>query len=244
MKKTTLNFLTNELLAHTYHTIGNDYDLNRLAKIYVACEINEFGDLFVKHSDYIEFVLKNSNLFVYNDYKERKFLRAMAYASIRDLALLYNKYARFEKERKESYAKRVIEISKSLGGSVLDVGAGTAVPYSSLVMAQSLDGVTTIDKGFLLPNDCLERLNVAPRNEYFSLETEIDEFGLVAGQRPCSAINAVVEKCAKENKPYYLTLCNCNAPNGKIENWFSILKALDKNIKFNTENDEVEAFNL
>lgn len=115
---------------------------------------------------------------------------------------------------------------------ILDVGSGK-IPHSSIQIAMECDHVSSMDH-LMLSEPCLKNLNVVAKPMYFTAHTNIDNYDYVVGQCPCSAIENIVKKCGKNNKGYFIQLCNCSLPaNG--DTWEDILPNYDSKIKFHLD---------
>lgn len=150
------------------------------------------------------------------------------------------------------FANTVYELSPTSpqNSHILDVGPGE-VPYSSLVLATETKKVSAMDKSFLFSIESLKQMNVNAFNTYFDQNTNIDDYDFVVGSCPCTAIPYIVDKCVKQNKPYFILLCDCATYSTQIPimndfamqkkfTWNQILPELDPNIKFYDD----YAFNL
>lgn len=121
--------------------------------------------------------------------------------------------------------------------SFLDVGAGLH-PKSSLYLVGKLKTVTAIDKEFLLSVESLSGMKIHPIENTFNEDTDISKYDLVGGRFPCSAIQAIVSKCVKEGKPYFIQLCDCKLPQNPdphkypVWTWAQVLKPIDPNVRF------------
>ena len=138
-----------------------------------------------------------------------------------------------------------VDIVSRLSGNnakakILDVGAGK-IPISSILLGENHDEVAAMDSYFEISTPTLNKLHVTPISQYFKRTTSVEEFDFVAGNKPCSAIEAIVEACSKANKPYYIELCDCELPH-KLDledklrypalGWETILPEIDNHIKF------------
>jgi len=120
-------------------------------------------------------------------------------------------------------------ISNKHSDRILDVGAGR-IPHSSIKMAETVDHVSAMDH-MTLSAQCLKKLNVDAKLQYFNPHTNITHYDYVVGRCPCSAIEYIAKKCAKNNKGYLIQLCNCNLPYG-ADSWEDILPEHDSKVKF------------
>ena len=121
--------------------------------------------------------------------------------------------------------------------SFLDVGAGLH-PKSSLYLGRKLKQVTAIDKEFLLSVESLSGMQIHPIEDSFDENTDISKYDFVGGRFPCSAIQSIVSKCVKENKPYFIQLCDCKLPSNPDPihypawTWAQVLRPIDPKIRF------------
>lgn len=133
----------------------------------------------------------------------------------------------------QNFATMVSEfITNKQNNRILDVGAGE-IPHSSIQLARTFDHVYSMDH-LLLAEPCLKSLNVVAKPMYFGSHTNITNYDYVVGQCPCTAIEYIVQKCAKQNKGYFIQLCNCNLP-ATAESWEDVLPEYDSKIKFHLD---------
>lgn len=137
---------------------------------------------------------------------------------------------------------------------VLDVGPGI-IPYSSIFLGQDFDNVDAMDKNFWLSEGALKILNVNAHSKCLTKDTNVEDFDIIVGRMPCSAIDTIVYLCSKYGKKYFIETCDCEMPSpdvfykrwglerpfeniinseNKIEwfGWSTMLPELDKDIAF------------
>lgn len=221
-----------EYLATHKFGVGADYDFNDLYSMFASISIFSIEDIFMSPNRFKKFVTENIDLIQPDSSIINK---------SRVLSLLEGKCKNLTNKIKllcglsqQQFADIVSKISGT-NVSILDVGAGD-IPYSSILLGDSKQAVTTMDRKFELGPDVLERLNVEQKLEYFTNGTDISKYDLVVGQRPCSAIEKMVKECVKQNKPYFIELCNCHIPPsktpGKPAVWSEILPEIDAYVRF------------
>lgn len=230
MKRKVLKHLKEYIKNNVY----GDYTLFMLFQEYEKQTIQTLEGLYKTTEEFIKFLYRNRD----------KILKEVSYIEAAD----------FEKEFDEIiYAFRHIANSASVNSTyefvrlaetiyddksatILDVGAG-AIPLSSFLFTTTFDEVYAMDK-FLFSNEYLKAQGVNPINAYFKKDTNISNYDYIVGKCPCSAIPHIVKNSAKENKPYFLELCDCSLnsivlPNGTIpEKWEDVLFDYDPNITF------------
>ena len=216
------------------HTFGvsADYDFNQLYSMFASISIFSIEDIFMSPNRFKKFVAENIDL-IQPD--------SSIVTKARILSLLEGKCKNLTNKIKllcglsqQQFADIVSKISGT-NVSILDVGAGD-IPYSSILLADEKSAVATMDRKFEFGPDVLERLNVDTKMQYFTEGTDISKYDLVVGQRPCSAIEKMVKECVKQNKPYFIELCNCHIPPsktpGKPAVWTEILPEIDSYVRF------------
>ena len=221
-----------EYMATHKFGVGADYDFNQLYTMFASISIFSIEDIFMSPNRFNKFVCENIDL-IQPD--------SSIVSKARVLSLLNGKCKNLTNKIKllcglsqQQFADIVTKLSGT-NVSILDVGAGD-FPYSSILLGDSKDSVTTMDRRFELDNEVLNRLNVEPKLQYFTEGTDISKYDIVVGQRPCSAIEKMVKECVKQNKPYFIELCNCHIPPsktpGKPAVWTEILPEIDSYVRF------------
>lgn len=209
------------------------FNLDHVFKEYSSMAISSMQD-FSKVSQEFSTILKClEDCFVFNSEADKL-----------DLEMEAAKYPLYLKNmfepkfalKDDKYTFTIKELAPSKEQTrVLEVGSGQ-VPHSSLVLAQDIKHVSSLDK-FLLSESCLKKLGVHAIEGTFDKDTEVQDYDFVIGQRPCSAIESMVINASKENKPYFIELCNCSLNeiakrDGVYRNWQQILPEYDSQVKF------------
>lgn len=249
MKTITYISLKRELKNHRYGLYGS-HTLTKLFKIYTSYEIKNYDDFFLKdhHRDFVNFVVENINMF--NGFgtgeneilteEDKQSISRFASSTCAQLNLVISKFFAPYRHSQENFVKKVEDILGTSRPKILEIGSGK-VPYSSLLLAKDLGHIDSMDR-FILSDESLKNMNVEPHDQYFEMETNIKDFDMVIGNKPCSAISAIVTNCSATKKPYFIELCGCDAPHQDIDNWYELLKEQDKNIQFDQKNHY--AYNL
>ncbi len=207
-----------------------DYDFDKLFNMFSAITIFSIEDIFVSAQNFKQFILDNIDLIHSNNNLTKE----------RILSLLTHKCEKLKKKiltycglTQQQFAEVITKLTGK-NSKILDVGAGE-IPYSSILLAEN-SPVATMDKNFQLSNKTIKNLNVTPVEEYFTTGTKISDYDIVVGQRPCSAIANMVSECVKQNKPYFIELCNCHIPPsrtpGKPATWETVLPEIDAYVRF------------
>lgn len=236
MDPKTYLVLKKELFEHPYGADG-EYTVSRLFKIYTTYEFNKMSDIHKDHKSFMYFVYNNIDCFDLTRDKdgnispeEKKSVTSMARYLSLHLESLYNKHYHDQRREQEKFVEMVEKIVGNNKINILEVGSGS-VPYSSILLANDLDGISSMDE-FLVSDESLKSFNINPLNRYFTEKDSVSDYDLIIGQKPCSAIAEIVKKCGKENKPYFLQLCQCNSPTNDLTGWKDYLTALDHKIRF------------
>ena len=250
MKEEIKQALIEEMQKHPYGTSG-EYSFENLFKFYTTLAIKDIKDLNYHNLDFYNFIMKQEHLLDLKD-KEADFgaFKSILYSTIKPF-IQFTTRGFFKSYHKDQVKyKDVIQrlIAKKSDSSVLDVGAGK-VPYSSFLLAKDGVDVTALDK-FAMSDESIANLGVKPRDELFTPYTDISGYDLIAGKRPCGAIESIVENCNSKGIPYFVELCACEAPGSKIATWYEVLKSHDPDVQFNRngtiayhlemKNDEVD----
>ena len=212
--------------------VGADYDFTDLYAMFASISIFSIEDIFLSPNRFKKFVTDNIDL-IQPDSSIMNKARVMSLLDGK-CKILTNKIKTFCGLTQQQFAEIVGKLSGT-NVTILDVGAGD-FPYSSILLGDAKTSVSAMDRKFELPPDVLERLNVDPKLQYFTEGTDISKYDLVVGQRPCSAIEKMVKECVKQNKPYFIELCNCHIPPsktpGKPAVWSEILPDIDSYVRF------------
>lgn len=216
----------------------------KLFKIYTSLEFTKFTDLTKNHKSFYDFCNYNINQILEhvsseNDNSKKRIIAEARHLYHRLESLSSKFYEQYYKEQ-ELFVKKVEDIVGSTPCSILEVGSGD-IPYSSILLGRSLHKIASMDK-FIISDDSLLSLNITPFDKYFDSETRVEGYDIVVGQKPCSAIKPIVQNCASSKTPYFLELCECNAPTRELSSWKEILSLYDPNIKFSKNFDY--AYNL
>ena len=212
-----------------------------LYTLFTAYEIDDVNQILDATDEFFDFLIETKAY--QTDRMVKKAVDSARRNIRRDMRVFFHE---------NKFANAVYELSPSapINSHILDVGPGE-LPYSSLVLATKSKQVSAMDKSYLFSIESLKRMNVNAFDIYFDQNTNVDDYDFVVGSCPCTAIPYIVEKCAKQNKPYFLLLCDCATYNTNIPilnefaqqrkfTWNSILPELDPSIKFY----EDYAFNL
>lgn len=238
MDTKTYLILKKELFEHPYG-IDGEYTVSKLFKIYTIYEFNKMSDMYKDHKSFMYFVYNNLDCFnLSRDSngnilpEEKKSITSMARYLSLHLESIFNKHYHDQRREQEKFVEMVEKIVGNSKINILEVGSGS-IPYSSILLADDLDGISSMDE-FVVSNESLKSFKINPINRYFTEKDTISEYDMIVGQKPCSAIAEIVKKCGKENKPYFLQLCECNSPTNDLHGWKDYLTAIDHNIKFST----------
>lgn len=246
----TFSLLKSELQSHRYGVTG-EYGVERLFKIFSTEEIYDVEDVVEK---YYEFLVVLRQLRQYAPYMSDKEFAVFESLAANNL-VSYPSHIGYlvdrgiedpDKLADEYYSSmKFVDRVNSITGhnrdfKILDVGAG-AVPYSSLILSDTYDKVTAMDK-FVLSEECIRRFGISARDEFLTEKTSLANYDFIVGNRPCEGIPKVVEACADQKKPYFLVLCACDAPGHALIGWQDYLRKIDGKIKFSK--DSVMAYNL
>lgn len=232
MKQSTKQLLLEFLQTHF---LNDDYTFIDLFKGFYAEKefsskeqllsgINEFFNFLKQHIPYIRF---NPNTILLG------MIPNIIESSRQNILNLFN-----EKTFKEP-ADFVSNVSTILGSNnvnLLDVGPSPNAA-SSLLFANKIKKVTAMDSHFYLSIQALKNMNVVALQEYFNKNTPITDYDIIVGRAPCTAIKPIVENCTKENKPYFLLLCDCALPdklktNSESLGWENVLPEIDPKVRF------------
>ncbi len=232
-----------EYMANNSFGCGNDYDLVSFFKMFSAFEVHSLKDLQDAPHKYAEFLYKNINLINATSQKDQL---PRLIEITRDKLIKRITAATIKPQR--DYVEIVSELTPNRSNShILDVGAGQ-IPYSAMLFGEKFKHASTMDKEFFLPNETLENMNVTPYDMYFDANTPVDNFDIVVGKAPCTAIEHIVRNCVASGKPYFIELCDCAIPNKTPyfvgwNGWQDVLPDIDEYIKFFTAHTTF-AFNL
>lgn len=231
MKFLTRLFLEKYLFQNTYGE-NADYLLTNLFKEFSTREIKSIDDVRKSGIEFFRFIKTHKNKII------RKTASPDGFFEEAERIAAGLEYATNPVHQKDK--RLFVDISKEFMSSrntkILDVGSGV-VPFSSYLFAQEYDHVSAMDK-FIVTLEFLESLNIDGIEEYFKPDTSVSDYDFVVGKCPCSAIPYMVDNCIKDNKPYFIELCECELPKinpytGKRPaNWQEILVEMDSGIRF------------
>ncbi len=220
------------------HTISSCSDVVDFYKVFTSLKVETLSELATSVKDFQDFLNKHFNQIKTTDPTSQSRLPKTIEKS---LGILAKKTDLILSPEQIEYANIVSALAgRNSSAKILDVGPGK-IPVSSILLGQKHDSVTAMDSYFDISNNTLQKLHVNPITQYFKRTTSVEEFDFVAGNKPCSAIEAIVESCAKANKPYYIELCGCElAHRNNIADtfeypafgWENILPEIDSHIKF------------
>lgn len=211
---------------------GADYDFNDLYTMFASISIFSIEDIFLSPTRFKKFVTENLGLIQ----PDSSLMTKVRLLSLLDgkCKILTNKIKALCGLTQQQFAEIVSELSGT-NVTILDVGAGD-IPYSSILLGDTKTSVSAMDRKFEFSPETLQRLNVDTKRQYFTEGTDLSQYDLVVGQRPCSAIEKMVKECVKQNKPYFIELCNCHIPPsktpGKPAVWSEILPEIDSYVRF------------
>lgn len=233
MKEETKQILESMLL--NKHKYDNCVLVDKLFNVYLMNEVDSVEHIvYLMHGDFVDFIKEHKDAFVINNVLEWSNLKKYAENKIWLLDRWKVSTYRYNLNRNERFACSVVQLVKEGGlgnASLLEVGSGF-VPYSSMLIAQGMKDVSSMDN-FHLPVDVLAKMNVKAINGFMGPKTDISDFGVIVGQAPCDAIDYIVEKSALAKKPYFVELCECRSPDDTLEGYVDYLKKTkDKNLRF------------
>ena len=234
MRKLNEEFLQDYILSDKFAYSVLVDGIFSLYKMFTTLEVKSVEDLKNSPHEFKKFLMRNIHLL--QDASKRS--RETILSNIEFAADAINtKIRRATTEYVEDFANIIKEIFISEKDMhLLDVGAG-AVPYSAFLEGETFGHVSTMDYEFYLPQETMQNLNVNGVQSFFKDQTPIASYDAIVGKQPCSAIEHIVRKCSKDNKPYFIELCNCNLPNKSkyIDEWYGwqdVLPDIDPNVKF------------
>ncbi len=240
MKESSMEFLQNALMQIE---IKSKYDVIELFKLYSAVEIDSYSTIIDSTNEFFEFLRQ---ILPYTNSQQSKCAIESA-----EKIICFDVSRLSLRTYEKTFAKTVLDLSPTAPNHahILDVGPGN-MPISSLVLGQSAKSVSAMDKEFIFAIESLKNMNVNAMENFFDKNTSVDDYDFVVGRCPCTAIEHIVAKCKKLNKPYFIELCNCALPNRKtylrdengneLHTWRNVLPDIDPNVKFYDD----YAFNL
>lgn len=245
----TYELLKYELKNNKYS--ANRDDVVRLFKKFSTEEVYDVEEILPKYCEFVAALQEMRGLCSYMTNEE---FSDFYKSSLNDLVsypaywgyMVDKGYAGEDKLVDEYYSQAgYVDRVNSIAGhnrdiKILDVGAGE-VPYSSIMLAESFDKVSAMDK-FILSDECIRRFGVESRDKLFDSATGLGNYDFIVGNKPCEAIPNIVKACAEQKKPYFMVLCACKSPNHSLAGWQEYLRKYDRDIKFSRDN--VMAYNL
>ena len=236
MKLKTYLFLKNYIKNHAFGQNG-DYTLFNLFKDFADREITTVGDIITCGTSFMDFINKN----------KKHILKEASYVMYEELDefeddMIEIDYAldvlrRINRKQENDAYVGLVNYLTGKNDRVLDVGAG-AIPFSSMKLASRKNNVSVMDRLLFSDNLLSKKFNLAANDEMFTKNTDVSNYDVLVGNRPCGAIGEMVESAKKENKGYIINLCHCDAKkfakeNGiNADNWFEILPEIDSDVKF------------
>ena len=193
-----------------------------LFDVYTEFEITKYEDIFNCKKDFSTFIVNNKRWFV--DYstdceKEIKHLASDVSLNLTYFGIKFSNKVRCDNE---IFADNVLHIMEGNGlHKVLDVGCG-AMALSSIYLAKNGVEVSCVDPKLVLSKQTLKNLGVKSYKCKFS-EIDFSNYDLVVAKSPCPSIEELVLTCEKYGAPFFIELCDCNAPDKNKELWLPIL---------------------
>ncbi len=248
MKDSTKQLLIDELTKHKYSIdLLAEYNFDKLFDLYCIEEIHSYEDLKRNHVDFVNTVMENVHLLDKDlidgqtDDIRKTNLRGVLWERIKGFIVFNPICARHYRQEQNPYLS-VVEHITSKRDRLLDVGPGR-VPVSSILLQEGREPykVSAMD-WIVLPKVVMDRFSVERKFEYFNSATSIDRFDYVVANKACTAIPDIVSSCYKSNKGYFMKLCDCSAPKGRISGWHPYLREIDPAIQFDSTGEY--AFNI
>ena len=247
MKESTKNRLMDELRSGQYcynASARNPKYLDQLFEIYLEEEIdsasqfiNTFNVSSCRDLEFYKFVLDNIDAFKINSLVLRQHASNSAEELLAyDAAFAINRHTRHLQKYDIKNRQKFVDITDAVvgDGRLLDVGSGGELPLSSLLFARDRGKITSMDNFCLYWRSLgfLKKIGVDAKSEYLTDETDLSAYDVIVGQRPCSAINPIVTKCANsDEKEYFIEMCDCASPKGGMEGFVNYLKEKDERLK-------------
>jgi len=135
-------------------------------------------------------------------------------------------------------AQKFVNITSGVitGSRLLEVGSGAQMPISTLLFSKTFQGMGTMDKfsTYWSSRKMFQNLGINTINEYFDNNTDINQYDILVGSAPCSAITPMVEQCAKKensDKEYFIQMCSCYSPRNGLTGFVEYLKEKDNRLK-------------
>jgi len=214
-KRLGINFMNKELqiyIENNFRQKGQSFrdDLYDLFVEFTKTEVESFEDFKNLPDKFGKFIVSYAD-FIRNysgDITEEKLIKA-AFLVRKMINNQINDRIRNLDQR--AFVDLVEDTVGNKNKHILDVGPGV-IPYSSILLGQDFDSVDAMDKNFWISNEALQKLNVTAHSEYLTRNTSVDDFDIIVGRMPCSAIDTIVYLCAKYGKKYFIKTCDCEMP--------------------------------
>ena len=226
---------TKEILIDYIHNSNyGDYNIDDLFILFSELEINKLSDIKNALNEFISFV--ETHIEYFRSYNASALKKALPTHISVFKKVMPSLFQTRDKVNIRTFSEIIKKISPSKRNTkVLDVGPGS-FPYSTILMAKYFNNSTAIDDKFYLSDKSLASMNVSLIKKYFKENSNIDNFDFVVGRFPCSAILPIVKVCSKYNKPYFIELCECDAPyidddTFGIDGWKKFLPSIDPKIQ-------------
>lgn len=220
-------------------------DVNRLFEIYLQEEIDSVDELFeafthkhIEKLEFYQFVMSHIDDFKISsevlteqaiETPEQLLRNDVARATGKIISTLFMKGFIDGKQKFVDMAKAITR-----NGRVLEVGSGTSLPISSLLFARDLGEVASMDhfNNNWDSLDFFKKLNVNAISEYFTKDTNIEDYDTIVGQHPCDAIIPIVERLANsDERDYFIDMCDCAAPSGGLNEFVAYLSGKDSRLQ-------------
>ncbi|MCR5553611.1 MAG: hypothetical protein K6F08_02595 [bacterium] len=206
-------------------------NIAELFDIYTENEIKTYEDIFECKRDFANYI--NSIKHKFLDYSENKDFEIKRSAASVEIYVVYYgvKFSKHVRLESEKFSDIVLKIAKKNGlNKILDVGCGQ-LALSSIYLAKNGLDVTCVDPELAFSNKTFENLGVKAIKGLFE-DVDLSEFDLIIAKKPCPSIKEIVFTCDLKNVPFFVELCDCNAPNGNKFDWIPILESGSKTKHF------------
>jgi len=231
MKKSTIEFLDACLNEYVYSGFDSIFSFY---KLYSGCEIESIFDIKKSVNEFCEYLKRN----VSRIKRIEKFNNdAVILKTIDSFERSINvSIERYLDNKYKKFSDMICELAPNGSNEkILEVGAGR-IPSSSIWMKEKVDKVLTIDTQFYLSKNALMNMGVNSEEMTFNVDSNIDGATFVVGRCPCSAIKHMIRKCAEQNLPYLIKLCDCDIVLARkymagLKSWENILPEYDQRAK-------------
>lgn len=221
----------------------NSYDgfyIKDLYKLFMDQNVTNIESFLSSPDDFCAFCLKNIDLFTNSSRQisKERIIYLISYYSKE----IKNYISESKLNNHISYVNIVKDIAPfKFKTKLLDVGPGR-IPYSSMLLAKDFENIKSLDSVYYPSVKTLKNLGIEAMLGFFTNNSSLENIDMVVGQAPCSAFEAIAEKCAETNTPYFLEGCGCTVPdyvNPLIDyecfGWEEVLPAIDPNISFHKQ---------